>query len=205
MTPIVHVVDDDPGFRNSLRLLLESDRLAVETYARAADFLARYVPDHPGCLLLDLRMPGMSGIQLQEELTARGIRVPTVFLTAHGDVPAAVTAVRRGALDFIEKPFDDEALIRLVRALLDRDAAAWTESERRRNFAARLASLSPRENEVLERVVDGKPSKIVADDLGISVKTVEFHRRRIAEKLQVATTAELIHLVVWNRLASGQP
>jgi len=200
MTPVVHVVDDDPGFRDSLRSLLESDGLAVETYADAAEFLARFLPDRPACLLLDVRMPGMSGLQLQEELQTRGMRIPLVFITAHGDVAMAVAAVRRGALDFIEKPFDDEALIGLVRRALETDAEARGAAQRRKDLDARMSTLSARELEVLGRVVDGKLNKIVAEELGIAVKTVEFHRKRIMTKLQAKTTAELINLVVQDRL-----
>ena len=194
MTPLVHVVDDDPGFRDSLRSLLEADDLAVATYADGADFLERYAPDQPGCLLLDVRMPGMSGLHLQDELLKRGIRVPTIFITAHGDVAMAVAAVRKGALDFVEKPFDDEALIRRIRSALET-------SERERGVEARLAALSARELEVLERVVEGKLNKIIAEELGIAVKTVEFHRKRIMDKLRVKTSADLIHLVVQHRLS----
>jgi FixJ family two-component response regulator len=195
MTPLVHVVDDDPGFRDSLRSLLESDDLAVATYAGGADFLERYAPEQPGCLLVDVRMPGMSGLQLQDELLRRGIRVPTIFITAHGDVAMAVAAVRKGALDFVEKPFDDEALIRRIRSALESDAAE-------RGVGARLAALSARELEVLERVVEGKLNKVIAEELGIAVKTVEFHRKRIMDKLQAKTLADLIHLVVQHRLSS---
>jgi RNA polymerase sigma factor (sigma-70 family) len=194
MTPIVHIVDDDPGFRDSLRSLLESDNLAVATYADPADFLERYLPDQPGCLLIDVRMPGLSGLQLQDELLRRGIRVPTIFITAHGDVAMAVAAVRKGALDFVEKPFDDESLIRRIRSALERDAAE-------RDVKTRLAALSAREREVVERVVAGRTNKVIAKELGIAVKTVEFHRKRITDKLQVKTTADLIHLVVEHRLS----
>lgn len=201
-TPVVHVVDDDEGFRNSLRSLLESCDLAVETYADAGQFLARYAPDRPGCLLLDVRMPKMSGLQLQEELQKRQIRVPLVFITAHGDVAMAVTAVRRGALDFIEKPFDDEALIGLIRDALDKDVQDREVSKRQMNFGARLASLSARERSVLDRVVEGKLNKIIAEELGISVKTVEFHRKRIMSKLRAKTATELVNLVVQHRLSA---
>jgi FixJ family two-component response regulator len=195
-------VDDDEGFRNSLKSLLESCNLAVETYADAEEFLARYVPNRPGCLLLDVRMPKMSGLQLQEELQKRQIRVPLVFITAHGDVAMAVTAVRRGALDFIEKPFDDEALIGLIRDALDKDAQDRQASERQMDLGARLASLSARELDVLDRVVDGRLNKIIAEELGISVKTVEFHRRRIMDKLRAKTAAELVTLVVQHRVSA---
>lgn len=197
MTPLVHVVDDDPGFRDSLRSLLESDDLAVATYAGGADFLERYAPEQPGCLLVDVRMPGMSGLQLQDELLRRGIRVPTIFITAHGDVAMAVAAVRKGALDFVEKPFDDEAMIRRIRSALDGDAAA-------RDASRRFALLSAREIEVLDRVVEGKLNKVIAEELCIAVKTVEFHRKRIMDKLRVKTSADLIHLVVEHRF-SGRP
>ncbi|MGB7542501.1 MAG: response regulator [Burkholderiales bacterium] len=202
MTPVVHVVDDDPGFRNSLRSLLEADGLTVQTYADAAEFISRYSPEAPGCLLLDVRMPGMSGLQLQEDLQKRRFRVPLVFITAHGDVAMAVTAVRRGALDFIEKPFDDGTLIGLVRNALETDAAARQELDRHLIFGARLAALSAREREVLDRVIDGKLNKIIAEELGIAVKTIEFHRSRIMDKLQAKTAAELVNLVVQHRLST---
>ena len=201
-TAVVHVVDDDEGFRNSLRSLLESCDMTVETYADAEEFLARYAPNQPGCLLLDVRMPKMSGLQLQEELQKRQIRVPLVFITAHGDVAMAVTAVRRGALDFIEKPFDDEALIGLIRDALDKDAQDREASERQMDFGARLASLSARERSVLDRVVEGRLNKTIAEQLGISVKTVEFHRKRIMSKLRAKTATELVNLVVQHRLSA---
>jgi two-component system, LuxR family, response regulator FixJ len=200
--PVIHIVDDDEGFRNSLKSLLESCDLAVQTYADAGEFLARYVPGNSGCLLLDVRMPKMSGLQLQEELQKRQIRAPLVFITAHGDVAMAVAAVRRGALDFIEKPFDDEALIDLIRDALAKDAQNRQASEQQMDIAARLASLSAREHDVLDHVVDGKLNKIIADELGISVKTVEFHRKRIMTKLQVKSIAELINLVVQHRIGA---
>jgi len=203
MTPVVHVVDDDPGFRDSLRSLLESDGLTVETYADAGEFLGRYLPERPGCLLLDVRMPGMSGLQLQEEMQKRQIQVPLVFITAHGDVAMAVTAVRRGALDFIEKPFDDEALIGLIRDALEKDKETRRESERRAGLGARFASLSARELEVLERVVKGKRNRTIAQELGVTEKTVEFHRKRIMGKLHVNNVVELVNLVVQHRLNSG--
>jgi len=204
MTPVVHVVDDDLGFRDSLRSLLESDGLTVETYADAGEFLGRYLPERPGCLLLDVRMPGMSGLQLQEELQKRRIQVPLVFITAHGDVAMAVAAVRRGALDFIEKPFDVEALIGLIRDALERDKETRKESQLRTSFGARIASLSARELEVLDRVVKGKRNRIIAEDLGVTEKTVEFHRKRIMGKLQVKNVVELVNLVVQHRLI-GRP
>jgi FixJ family two-component response regulator len=170
MTPLIHVIDDDPGFRDSLRSLLESDKLAVATYADAADFLERYLPEQPGCLLLDVRLPGTSGLPLQDELLKRDIRIPTVFITA-----------------------DDEALIRRVRGALISDALA-------RDASRRLALLSAREIEVLERVVQGKPKKVIAEELGLAVKIIEFHRKRIMHKLRVKTVADLIHFIAQRRL-----
>jgi FixJ family two-component response regulator len=169
MTPLVHVVVDDPGSRESLRSLLESDKLAVATYTDAADFLERYLPEQPGCLLLDVRVPGTSGLHFQDELLKRDIRIPTVLVTAH-----------------------DEALIRRVRGALISDALA-------RDAARRLALLSAREIEVLERVVQGKPNKIIAEELGLA-KTIEFHRKRIMHKLRVKTVADLIHFTAQHRL-----
>jgi two-component system response regulator TtrR len=201
MTPIVYIVDDDPGFRDSLRSLLESDGIAAQTYPDAGEFLERYVPGEPGCLLLDVRMPGMSGLQLQEELQRRHIAIPVVFITAHGDVAMAVAAVRRGALDFIEKPFDDEALIGVIREALQKDKETRKETERRTTLDERFSSLSTRELEVLDRVVKGKRNRIIAEELGITEKTVEFHRKRIMGKLQAKNVVELVNLVVQHRLA----
>lgn len=202
MKPVVHVVDDDPGFRNSLRSLLEADGLAVETYADAADFLGRHRHEQPGCLLVDVRMPGMSGLQLQEEMQRRDLRVPVIFLTAHGDIAMAVAAVRRGALDFLEKPFDDEALLRLVRRAIEIDADERERSEHEKRAGARIGSLSARELEVLERVLEGKRNSAIADELGVSVKTIEFHRKRLMAKLEVKNVVELVNFVVRHRATS---
>jgi FixJ family two-component response regulator len=199
--PVIHVVDDDPAMRDSLRWLLKSDGLAVETYADAAEFLARFQPGHPGCLLLDVRMPGMSGLKLQEVLLERQIRIPLVFITAHADVPMAVRAVRGGALDFIEKPFDDEALIALIRRALEIDASTRLRNEQEIGFAARLSTLTPREREVLERIIAGGLNKVIARDLGITIKTVETHRARIMAKLGVNSVAELVERMVMHRLS----
>lgn len=194
MTPLVHVIDGNPGLRDSLRSLLESDELAVATYSDAADFLEHYVPEQPGCLLLDVRIPGTSGLHLQDELMKRGIRIPTVFITAHGDVAMAVAAARKGVLDFVEKPFDDEALIRRVRGALIGDAIA-------RDATRRLSLLSAREIEVLERVVEGKPNEVIAEELGIAVKAIAFHRKRIMHKLGVRTVPDLIRFIARHRIS----
>jgi FixJ family two-component response regulator len=203
-SPVIHVVDDDAAMRDSLRWLLESDGWTVQAYVDAADFLSRYRPGPAGCLLLDVRMPGMSGLQLQEVLVQHDIRIPLVFITAHGDVPMAVRAVRAGALDFIEKPFDDEALIALIRRAIDIDATTRLQNEQEIGFAARLSTLTPRERQVLEGVIAGGSNKIVARDLGITIKTVETHRARIMAKLGVNSVVELVQRMVVHRLG-GPP
>ena len=198
--PIVHVVDDDAAMRESLRWLLESDGLSVATYVDAADFLDRYRKEGPGCVLLDVRMPGMSGLQLQEVMQQRRMQVPVVFITAHGDVPMAVRAVRSGALDFVEKPFDDEVLIGLIRRAIAFDTEARERNQRDIGFAGRLSTLTRREAQVLERVIAGELNKVIARKLGITVKTVETHRARIMAKLKVNSVAELVQRMVTHRL-----
>ncbi len=186
----VYIVDDDYAVRNALRLLFRTAELQVETFSSADAFLEDADLTRRCCLLLDIRMPGMTGAALHEELLRRGARVPVIFITGHGDIPMAVEAIKKGAFDFIEKPFDDERLLAQVRAALERfddmaaqkDKPAGTELE---------GLLSARQREVLERVLEGKPSREIADELAISVKTVEFHRARIMQKLGVRTAAEL--------------
>jgi FixJ family two-component response regulator len=197
---LVHVVDDDPAVRRSLAWLLEGEGLVVQTHASAEDFLGALMPEQPGCALVDLRMPGMSGLELQQALAARGVALPIVFVTAHGDVPLAVTAMRRGAVDFIEKPFNDEALIEAVHRALGADARQRGSDEERAEFRSRIATLSPREREVLEAVVTGKPNKLIAATLGISIKTVEVHRGRVMDKIGAGSLAALVRLVVQHGL-----
>ena len=193
---VVHVVDDDPAVRRSLAWLLESEGLVVQVHASAEEFLAALIPEQPGCALVDLRMPGMSGLELQQALAARGVALPLVFVTAHGDVPLAVSAMRRGASDFIEKPFNDETLIAAVRRALQADAHKRGSDEERLAFYGRVASLSPREREVLQAVVAGRANKSTAAALGISIKTVEVHRGRVMDKLATGSLADLVRLVV---------
>jgi|SRR5215470_8683414 len=199
----VYVVDDDEVFRKSLRWLLESVGLSVETFATAAEFLACYREGSTGCLLLDVRMPDMSGLQLQDELARRGIQLPIVFLTAHGDVPMAVAAVKKGAIDFVQKPYNDQRLLDVVYSALQRDATARAEREGCRRTAALIETMTPREREVMEAVVAGKPNKAIADALGISIKTVEAHRARVMEKMGVSSLAELVRVVVATGRATG--
>jgi FixJ family two-component response regulator len=198
--PLVYVVDDDDALRDALRFLLESAGYSAEAYAEAEQFLAvpRLAPG--SCIILDVRMPGMSGIELQRELARRGSTLPIIFLTAHGDVPMAVGAVKQGAFDFIEKPFEDERLLRLVEEALKLDAAARERQARHLTAVARLDTLTPREREVLDCVVSGKLNKRTAEELGISIKTVEAHRAKLMQKLHVDSTAQLVRLVI-----DGQP
>jgi FixJ family two-component response regulator len=185
----VYIVDDDNAVRNALKLLFRTAELEVETFPSADAFLDDADLTQGCCLLLDIRMPGMTGSALHEELLRRNIRVPVIFITGHGDIPMAVDAMRKGAFDFIEKPFDDEQLLSQVLAALERFGAG--EPEKPEPSASLEEILSSRQREVLHRVLDGKPSRQIAEELAISVKTVEFHRARIMQKLGVRTAAEL--------------
>jgi FixJ family two-component response regulator len=198
--PTVFVVDDDPGMRRSLSWLLQSVSLQVETFASGEEFLAAYDPGRPGCLLLDVRMPGMSGVQLQVELARRRATLPIIFLSGYAEVRTAVRTLKMGAVDFLEKPFSDEELLDLVLRTLERERRARLADAQRAAAVARLALLSRRECEVMRAVVAGKPNKATAFDLGISEKTVEHHRHRVMVKLQVGSLAELVRLVL---LAEG--
>jgi RNA polymerase sigma factor (sigma-70 family) len=193
---VVYVVDDDDAVRDSLEWLLEASRYRVFGFDSAEKFLAGYDPAAIAVAILDVRMPGMSGLELQEELIARKAAFPIIFITGHGDVPMAVSTMKKGAVDFIEKPFDQAALKALVDRLLAgaRERAAAT--ERQRMNEALLAKLTPREQQVLERIVAGRLNKQIADDLGISIKTVEAHRANIMEKLNANTVADLLKIAL---------
>ncbi len=185
--PVVHVVDDDEALRDSLRWMLESAGYSVVTYATSEAFLASYDPHQSGCMVLDIRMPGMSGLELQEELRRRGYAIAIIFITGHGDVPMAVNAMKKGAIDFIEKPFNDEAFVAVVENALASDA-------KQRRAAACLATLTARERDVLQRIVAGRRNKVIAAELGVSIKTVEAHRANVMKKLGVDSLAELMRL-----------
>ena len=191
----VYIVDDDNAVRNALRMLFRTAALEAETFSSADAFLEEADLTRRCCVLLDIRMPGMTGTALHDELLRRGVRVPIIFITGHGDIPMAVDAMRKGAFDFIEKPFDDEQLLARVREALERQqqaaGAARPETGVVPLGSGPLAELSGRQREVLQRVLDGKPSRQIAEELDISVKTVEFHRARIMQKLGVKTAAEL--------------
>ena len=192
----VYVVDDDEAVRDSLQWLLEGADYRVRSYPSAEAFLEGFVDEGVACLVLDVRMPGMSGLALQSELAARRIDLPIVFVTGHGDVPMAVAAMKAGASDFIEKPFDQAALKAVVERTLARAGDAAAAHEARRQNAARLARLTGREKQVLERIVAGRLNKQIADDLGISIKTVEAHRANIMEKLEAGTVADLMRVAL---------
>jgi two-component system response regulator TtrR len=197
--PTVYVVDDDPSIRELVSWLMKRDGVAVQAFANARAFLEAYVPGAPGCLVLDLYLPGMSGLDLQSYLVDHGIGMPVIFLSGRADVPQAVKAVKGGAIDFIEKPFDYKRMVALVRQGLARDAQARERSALARKAAARLAALSQREREVLERVVAGKPNRVIAEELAISAKTVEAHRAHIMEKVGVDSLAELVQATLAAR------
>ncbi len=191
-TPTVFIIDDDSSVRDAVSLLLRTDGLNVAAFASAAAFLEAVTVQQPGCLVLDVRMPGMSGLDLQKQLQARGFGMPILFMTGHGDVPMAIRAMKAGAFDFLEKPFQGAKLLERVREALALDARQHGRQARRAEAAARLALLSPREREVLDRVVIGQYNKVIAAELGISLSTVEIHRKRVMEKLQAESLADLI-------------
>jgi two-component system, LuxR family, response regulator FixJ len=190
----VFVVDDDADLRESLGWLFESASLRVKSYSTAQEFLAEYKTEEPGCLLLDVRLPGLSGLDLQEELRRRGVPPPIIIMTGHARVPMAVRALKGGAIDFIRKPFSDQLLLEQIRQAIDLDRRTRQMRMECTKFAALLADLTPREREVMNLVIAGNPNKIIAADLGISPKTVEIHRGRVMEKMQVDSVAELVRL-----------
>jgi two-component system, LuxR family, response regulator FixJ len=203
-SPTVFIVDDDAAVRDSLAMLLELKGYGVRTFAGAEQFLAEYRPEWPGCLVLDLRMPGMSGLELQSELARRGVGLPVIIVTAHGDVATARGALKAGAIDFIEKPIDDEALVAAIGDALDRDARSRSRAQADASAAERLARLTGREREVLELVTAGRHNREIAVDLGISPRTVEVYKARLMEKLQVRRVPELVRMVLESRPANGR-
>ena len=192
----VYVVDDDEAVRDSLQWLLEGSNYLVRGFDSAEVFLARYDPREVACLLVDIRMDGMSGLELQDRLLERGSPLPIAFITGHGDVPMAVNTMKKGALDFIQKPFDEKALLSLVERMLANAEQAFAEHQQAANREAMLAKLTSREAQLLERIVAGRLNKQIADDLGISIKTVEAHRANIMEKLNANTVADLLKIAL---------
>lgn len=197
--PRVHIVDDDEAMRDSLKWLLESRGLKVELYPSAEVFLQAFNNDFCGCLVLDVRMPGMNGLELYEQLQARASTLPVIFITGHGDVPMAVSALKKGAADFIEKPFNDQDMLGLIESCMKLDRAAAAKRAENASVTQRLDNLTQREREVLDLIIAGKLNKQIANDLGISIKTVEVHRSRVMEKMGANSVAELVQLVLKNQ------
>jgi two-component system response regulator FixJ len=190
--PIVFVVDDDPKMLRIVAEVLGAESLQVQTFVRGEDFLSRYQIDQRGCLLLDIQMPGLSGPELQRELTTRNIELPVIFLTATADVPTTVDLMKRGAIDLLQKPFDVPALLASVRRAIEHDAAAFTLKLQREAIQHRLDRLTPREHEVMELVVNGRANKQIAYELKLSEKTVEIHRSRVMKKMEAESIADLV-------------
>ena len=191
---VVYIVDDDEAILDSLTMLLRSVGLESSTFTNASDFLNRLDPSRHSCLLADIRMPGMSGLELQAELNRRGIPIPTIFITGHGDVPMAVTAMQSGALDFIQKPFRDEDLLKRLNDALEIDLQRLSERRETLEVRRKLETLTPRETEVMRKVVDGCANKVIALDLGVSQRTVELHRARVMHKMGVRSLADLVRM-----------
>jgi FixJ family two-component response regulator len=204
-TPTVFVVDDDEGVRNSLRFLLKSVGLTAVTVPSALEFLKTYDPDQPGCLVLDVRMPGMSGLELQQQLNVRGAMIPVIFITGHGDIPMAVEAMQHGAFDFLQKPFRDQDLIDRIQRALATDHKNRQALKERDRIRIRLDSLTPREREVLDLMMRGKPNKVMAAELGLSQRTVEIHRARVMEKTEASSLAQLVRMVMDSGSAATAP
>jgi FixJ family two-component response regulator len=208
--PVVYVVDDDDGMRRALNTLLATVGFRTEGYARAQEFLARFTPDAPGCLVLDIRMPEMSGLELQQQLNRKGSMLPVIFITGHGDVPMAVQAMKEGAFEFIQKPFREQDLLDRINRALHLDAENRRQVARHSEIAARIESLTPREKEVMKLVVDGEANKVIAIDLGLSERTVEIHRAKVMEKMAAKSVAHLVKMNIeaaqeGSRVEPGSP
>ena len=199
----VYVVDDDEAVRDSLQWLLEGKDYRVRCFDSAESFLSRYDPREVACLIQDIRMAGMTGLDLQDRLIERKSPLPIVFITGHGDVPMAVDTMKKGALDFIQKPFNEDALVNLVERMLDVARQSFAGYQQAASREALLAKLTSREAQVLERIVAGRLNKQIADDLGISIKTVEAHRANIMEKLGANTVADLLKIALGQAAAKA--
>jgi FixJ family two-component response regulator len=191
---LIYIVDDDRAVRDSLSLLLNSVGISNQTFDSAAAFLEAFEPNRIACLVADIRMPVMSGLELQQKLNARRSGIPIIFITGHGDVPMAVNAMKDGAIDFLTKPFRDQDLLDRVRGALSGAKAEFESRQQLQEVRERLQSLTPRETEVMELVVKGSANKVIAMDLGVSQRTVELHRARVMQKMSVRSLAELVRL-----------
>lgn len=194
--PLVYIVDDDEALRDSLRWLIRSVDLAVEDHASADAFLRSFGDDRPCCILLDVRMPGVSGLELQDVLRQRGALAPILFMTGHGDVPMAVRALKAGAFDFVEKPFDDAVMLDRIHAAIDHHRTLLAERTQRQAVLDRWATLTPRERQVMRKVAGGAQNKVIAHDLDISLKTVEVHRHNVMDKMAAQSVADLTRMLL---------
>jgi len=199
--PVIYIVDDDDGMRRALTVLMTTVGYQPAAFARPAEFLAKYDPNQASCLVLDVRMPEMSGLEVQQQLNRNGAMLPVILITGHGDIPMAVQAMKDGAFDFLQKPFRDQDLLDRINAALKQDAQNRESVDRLADLRQRWASLTPREREVLEHVVDGKANKVIAIDLGLSERTVEIHRANVMEKMGARSVA---HLVKMHLTLGGQ-
>jgi FixJ family two-component response regulator len=199
----VFIVDDDPSIRHAMQLLLRSVGLSAETFESAHDFLEQYQRSRGGCLVLDIRMPGLGGLELQERLLALGSSMPIIFITGHADVPMAVEAMQKGAFDFIEKPFRDQELLGRISEALNVDRRLRSRQESLSEIEARVSRLTNRERQVMELVVSGKPNKIIAYELGTSQRTVEIHRSRVMDKMEARSLAELVRMSLQLEASRG--
>ena len=202
-TPLIYLVDDDEAVRDSLGMLFKSIGLKYEAFSSALAFLDRYDPKRHSCLVADIRMPGLSGLDLQQRLNEQRAEIPIVFITGHGDVPMAVAAMKSGASDFIQKPFRDQDLIDRINKALARDRERRKGRAEEEEIRARIALLTPREKEVMQCVARGQANKVIAMDLGVSQRTVELHRARVMRKLRMRSVAELVHAL--DRIGGVEP
>ena len=190
--PVVHIVDDDDAVRDALQMLMTSENIAAKTYASAEDFITQKNIKKPGCLLLDVRMPGMNGLQLLEQLKKNDISLPVILITGHGDISMAVQAMKDGAADFIEKPFNNERLLNTIKVCLDDCINLNSKTEQRKEMQQKIATLTRREREIMNLLVEGKKNKLIAQELGISSRTVELHRAKVMEKLHANSLSDIV-------------
>jgi FixJ family two-component response regulator len=194
--PVVHIIDDDEAVRDSLNMLLDSVDIANRQYDSAQAFLNSDFASSSGCIVLDIRMPGMSGMELQEKLNDMGVKLPIIFITGHGDIPMAVEAMKRGAIEFVQKPFREQELLDCINHALQMDSDRRLSDNEIEAVRRRVESLTPREKQVMEMIVEGKANKVIAFDLDLSQRTVEIHRAHVMEKMQTKSLAELVRMVM---------